>query len=434
MSSLPLLANRILVDVVQLSKQSVLRFIEFVSPKWGVATYNSMPTIGDVLQNHLTASHAKANFADFMLRHFDADGDGHISSSELLNLPDLTILQRAPETWAAWFSREWPLMDWKIGVFVYNSFGGILILLAIMSVLPGRMHGWSARILRWPVLGLTYFLISVELVVYIIIRCGISMAEYLIARPKHRKLRQLMKTSRSYEEWYTYATQLDESQGRDKWLKQVDDETSYEYNWGFIQELIKDMRLARGKGDALLALAVIQQCTRKNVGGIMCEDLFSYSNTGQPKTIVDEFISEVVETLHWITDEAKRIDDSAHTSKIEIEKYEERLQRKVRGEKTKLFGTLLDATIQFLDPNKKDQGSRNSDGTSSTRSGDTPNLRNNHVNPLPSFHRNQVLMFLKRARAAYGRTAFCMSGGAMLVRVTNLFVAVCPCLLTITSF
>jgi hypothetical protein len=41
-------------------------------------------------------------------------------------------------------------------------------------------------------------------------------------------------------------------------------------------ELIKDMRSARANGDSLLALAVIQQCTRKNVGGVMSEDLFRY--------------------------------------------------------------------------------------------------------------------------------------------------------------
>jgi len=33
---------------------------------------------------------------------------------------------------------------------------------------------------------------------------------------------------------------------------------------------------------------------------------------------------------------------------------------------------------------------------------------------LPSFHRERVLNFLKRARTAYGRTALCLSGGAMM--------------------
>ena len=49
---------------------------------------------------------------------------------------------------------------------------------------------------------------------------------------------------------------------------------------------------------------MIQQCTRgPNVGGIMSSDLFSYSNTGEPKCIVKDFLQEVFTTLHWITEQ-----------------------------------------------------------------------------------------------------------------------------------
>jgi Domain of unknown function (DUF3336) len=100
--------------------------------------------------------------------------------------------------------------------------------------------------------------------VYVVIRAFIRLAEYLIARPKHRKLRRLMERSKSYPEWYSHARQLDKSQKRDRWLRQMDDlRTDQRYNWGFIRELMKDMRKARANGDSLLALAVLQQCTRK---------------------------------------------------------------------------------------------------------------------------------------------------------------------------
>lgn len=55
-------------------------------------------------------------------------------------------------------------MDWKVGVFLWQSFGGVLLVLAFLSIVPGRLHGISGKILRWPILGLTYFLITVELV------------------------------------------------------------------------------------------------------------------------------------------------------------------------------------------------------------------------------------------------------------------------------
>jgi hypothetical protein len=432
--SLPLLAHRLLSDSYQFTRTLMLRLIAFVSPKWNTpSSYSNLPTLAELWQQYAlsntttntssnaTSSSHQSMLAEFMLRHFDTDGDGHISSAELLkkHWPDTDVissaLHRHQESWAAWFTREWPLMDWKVGVFLWRSFGGILVVLAFCSVMPGRLHGWSARILRWPVLGLVYFLILVELIVYIIIRVGIWVAEYIIARPKHRKLRYQMKLSESYDEWYDYAKQLDHSQKRDKWLEQVDDETSYEYNWGFILELIKEMRQAREKGDSILALAVIQQCTRKNVGGIMSEDLFSYSNTGAPKTIVEEFISEVVATLRWITDEAQRVgDEPMDLSRHEIQDYEDRLQREVRDEKAKLFGSLIDATIQDLGHDLK--RSLSEIGLSEHKS-DAPTAPS--AAALPAFHRDQVLVFLKRARAAYGRTAFCMSGGAMLVRVVR---------------
>lgn len=99
--------------------------------------------------------------------------------------------------------------------------------------------------------------------VYVIIRLVIRVAEYLIARPKHRKLRRMMEQSKSYPEWYSYAAELDKSQKRDRWLRQMDDHTSKRYNWAFIRELINDLRRARATDDSLLALAVLQQCTRK---------------------------------------------------------------------------------------------------------------------------------------------------------------------------
>jgi Domain of unknown function (DUF3336) len=94
-----------------------------------------------------------------------------------------------------------------------------------------------------------------------VIRLFIRAAEYLIARPKHRKLRRLMMQSKSYAEWYSFAKKLDQSQKRDRWLDTHD--TSERYNWAMIKELINQMKKARDTNDAMLALAALQQCTRK---------------------------------------------------------------------------------------------------------------------------------------------------------------------------
>jgi hypothetical protein len=74
-----------------------------------------------------------------------------------------------------------------------------------------------------------------------------------------------MAQAKSYQEWYELAKALDISQGRDKWQRSIDDDTSYRYNWSFITELMNDMKSARANRDSLFALAVLQQCTRQNV-------------------------------------------------------------------------------------------------------------------------------------------------------------------------
>lgn len=400
----------------------------FVLPKWSTDDTHSNMNVNSndnqqqhsmlhQLWQHAAHNYPNVSIADKMFLHFDTNKDGTISYAELLHIVTEQAAYAAnfrphPETWGAWFTREWPLMDWKVGLFLWRTFGGMLVVLFVASIIPGRLHGISARVLRWPILGLTYFLVIVELAVYVVIRLGIRVAEYLVARPKHRKMRREMAQAESYQEWYALGAELDHSQQRDNWLKRVDDHTSYRYNWAFIRELIKDMRIARANGDALLALAVIQQCTRKNVGGIMSEDLFSYSNTGEPKVIVREFIEEVVTTLHWITDDALQAPvENRSDDYNKMQQYDETFQNKIRTEQNKIRSIM--PSFGLLNVNKE----QNFDGgEGSTRSGKGYKRKDsNGPRTLPSsHHRERVVSFLKRARAAYGRTALCLSGGSMM--------------------
>ena len=249
---------------------------------------NGWLTSPNVLAQHLwehavqSSKNANATIAEFMLNKFDTNQDGHISPNELLNMtellaklpstPPFTVVPPPVESFWAWFSREWPLMDWKIGVFLWQTFGGLLLVIAVLSVMPGRLHTMAGKILRWPILIVIYMLINVEFIVYVVIRLVIRFIETLVATPKHRALRSKMaKDVTSYEEWYKYAAELDKSQKRDRWQKTTNDSTSYQYNWPLIKQLVKDMREARSRKDPINALAVLQQCTRKNVGGIMNE-------------------------------------------------------------------------------------------------------------------------------------------------------------------
>ena len=361
------------------------------------------------------------SLAEFMLQHFDSDGDGHITALELKEMLNVTMTDKLaqlqsinvqyqpPTSWLGWIHRSWPMLDWKLGVFVWRTCSGLVISLAIASIVPGRLHGWAGRVIRFPILGITYFMIAVELVVYVMIRLFIRLAEALFASPKHRRLRRALANAKSYDEWYRLASELDKSQKRDKWRQTDEDDTSYQYNWGLIRELMSDLRKARNGNDAVFALAVLQQCTRKNVGGVMSEDLFSFTNTGEPKLIVSEFIDEVVATLRWITDQAKGIhgetsDNGGSSAGSTQSWYEANLRTVVQKERTKLVGRNINMATYALSGGGQRMSMANGNGTAAA----TPTKQ------LPLEHKETVKTFLKRARAAYGRTALCLSGGAMM--------------------
>jgi hypothetical protein len=388
-------------------------------------------------QEWLTANLSQlwdTNETIFLLSHFDINGDGHISASELVNITEIVaILQQqlqqqrgeAQNFWI-WLSREWPLFDWKLGLLLWRSFGGIIIVLAILSIVPGRLHSLSGKILRWPILILTYLLIAIELIVYIVIRLVIRLAETIVAKPKHRLLRTQMAKAESYEQWYEHAAALDVSQKRDLWQQDCNDSTGYRHNWQLIRQLMADLRQARKQKDSLTALAVLRQCTRKNVGGVMSEDLFSYTNTGEPKFIVSQFIEEVTTTLHWITDEALGM---PVPSKSELLggggaaqfQYAKTLDKKVREEKEKIWKSVLSwATLSFHADNGQVVGLPKEIKTTTSSSTDTVGSSSSNIldkplplKPLPlSAHKQELIEVLRAARAAYGRTALCLSGGA----------------------
>lgn len=442
-SSLPILIGRMAGDTKDLVKLWGTQFLYFLLPKhWAESVedheWKTPAALQQLWEQAMASARDNSNpirnnsVEEFLLRHFDTNQDGHISPSELINMTEFMELwhQRVttPSSWYEWVSREWPLMDWKVGVFLWRTFGGILILLCVLSIIPGRLHEMSARILRWPVLGVTHFLVGVELCVYIVIRLGILLAEAIVAKPKHRALRKKMAQAKSYEEWYELASQLDKSQKRDKWQSELSDTTSARYNWPFISELMKDMKVARESGDSLLALAVLQQCTRKNVGGIMSEDLFSFTNTGEPLHIVRDFIEEVAKTMEWVTDEALNLpvetDELADENSETKRDYQQSLAMNVRIEKDKIWKSLVNFATSFTGDDNKATTTTPGSSVSSLESMSAGGHQRAHASgfptrkasatQLPSFHREQVIDFFRRARAAYGRTALCLSGGSTM--------------------
>jgi hypothetical protein len=138
----------------------------------------------------------------------------------------------------------------------------------------------------------------------------------------------------------------------------------------------------------------------------MSGDLFSYTNTGEPKHIVNEFIDEVSTCARWLTNECNRLshnNDRKARSQEESKKqvYDNILHRTVSEEKKILWQSVLSTSIRMAGITTNDDDERH-------------DLPTTPKDLMSVFHRQEVLMFLKRARASYGRTALCFSGGAMM--------------------
>jgi Predicted esterase of the alpha-beta hydrolase superfamily len=300
------------------------------------------------------------------------------------------------------------------------------------------------------------------------VRLFIRALEGIFATKKHRDLRKALDEATCYDEWLGVAKKLDYSQGRDKWQCRIDDDTSYTYNWAFINELIMDMREARKKDDVMLALVVLQQCTRKNVGGIMNEDLFSFTNSGEPKFIVKEFLEEVVKTVKWLTEisttssrncEEEETLEPSQRSKEQNEndrsrdmerndkEYPTTAQSESGNSEQKCavkkhlvqvvmeHAHILDHVVgpvqwaihaatgggrengrikEELTKISEECSSHEDSKKSGNHEGQNVLEGFDDVDKMRKQQREQVKIFLNRARAAYGRTALCLSGGAMM--------------------
>ncbi|KAL3826411.1 hypothetical protein ACHAXA_008619 [Cyclostephanos tholiformis] len=465
-SSLPVLLSRFLHDAASFLSYYSTRFIQFLFPiwfrRWTVDTTDTIARAardvtnegGEILA-HIWPSELKGGnttFVEFILEVMDRNKDGIFSSTEWGSNAeeikrDIELLahqyyqavadrlnQQQHTSWYAWLRTAISKLisvDWSFGAYLWHTCSGLILVLIVTSIVPGRLHRWTGRALRFPVLGMTYTLISVELFVYALLRFAIRAMEGLFAKPKHRAWRKGMAQAKSYEEWYQIAKQLDRSQGREKWQNDVDDDTAYRYSWPFILELLSDLKSSREKKDVIMALAVLQLCTRKNVGGIMSDDLFSFTNCGEPKRIVIEFIDQVEKTLQWVTEEVKEnypcyiLDERPDCTqeKLDIDRL---VRSKTEEEEHKLVQNVLSwATLGILgksekDNNVRDERSKGDGGTDTNSIDPAPTVVSDlHQVRGEEYIKNLVLRekvktFLKRARAAYGRTALCLSGGAMM--------------------
>ena len=169
----------------------------------------------------------------------------------------------------------------------------------------------------------------------------------------------------------------------------------------------------------------------------MSDDLFSFTNCGEPKRVVSEFIDEVEKTLLWVTEDVRKKYPAPTLSAMDIlerttigqkEKleFERQLKSKVEDEQSKMIQHVISwATLGILGSKAEDdKGDKDKNGGNAKPDRIDPMSTKVAVSDLGDatgeeyvkslFMRDKVKTFLKRARAAYGRTALCLSGGAMM--------------------
>ena len=181
------------------------------------------------------------------------------------------------------------------------------ILVGVGITMIPRFNRLSYQVLRWPILVVTYSIIGVELVIYLFLRVFLRAMESAVATPKHRELRRNLRVAPDHESWHESARRLDTSKGSGFWLADL---RSTRYNWPFVQDTIRRLREARVAEDWRAVIQALRYCSRPNVGGIMAPQLFSATYTGEPKTIVTEFVDEVTTAIAWLAHEA--IDSTRH--------------------------------------------------------------------------------------------------------------------------
>lgn len=209
----------------------------------------------------------------------------------------------------------------------------------------------------------------------------------------------------------------------------VTDDLGSRYNWAFVRELIRDLRKAREGGDLMGTVKSLRQCTRKNVGGVMSNELFAFTNSGEPKFVVTEFVAEVCESLRWITDQCADVGVGGAEARGGGEGSEPGTPNGAQppaaerpGDEEETAASLLNSlTLGLLgDPGTPKRGASEGEGqtdddASSTRSRTSSAASSRSPPSQPTAQkRAYIKQFLRRARAAYGRTALCLSGGAAM--------------------
>ena len=112
------------------------------------------------------------------------------------------------------------------------------------------------------------------------------------------KLEKQLSHSTTNEQWYAFASQIDDLEGALAWREEDGCELLHE---GLIRDHIDLMVRCREKGDTRALIHVLQESLYRHLGEIANPDLYSVAWTGT-KYLVTEFLDEVENSMNFICD------------------------------------------------------------------------------------------------------------------------------------
>lgn len=168
-------------------------------------------------------------------------------------------------------------------------------------------EGIVYSILKWPLLCLVFGWIWFLALAYALTRIYVSQYEYWFNwRGKRQKLRERLRSTRSYEAWKEAAKSLDDLYNSDDWKKS--DAYAY-YDYSLVARVNSDLRRLRKavqrpesgnpeqkRRDVEDLKFLLESCVKNNFAGIENPRLYSQTYYGT-KDRVQEFVEEVEESL-----------------------------------------------------------------------------------------------------------------------------------------
>ena len=201
----------------------------------------------------------------------------------------------------------------------------VILLYGCLAYLLGALL--FPPVLRWPLAILLYIVSLIELILYFALRYLIFLLElFRNTARRHRALRQKVRFGEgcnTFEEWEKCARELDILDGREEWKDILE---SPIYNYELVQMLLDTIRtniaavnkvdaeisamkedgtkvppelLEKSRNAVATLYRTLQTCMKRNVGAILNESLYSQTNTGTKRVVV-EFIAEIQNALYCL--------------------------------------------------------------------------------------------------------------------------------------